>query len=34
VLYRRVLEPLGYEYIFDDSECDQAKCNIKIRKIK
>lgn len=31
VLYRRVLEPLGYEYIFDDSECDKAKCSIIIR---
>ncbi|HBN84872.1 MAG TPA: hypothetical protein DDZ89_13635 [Clostridiales bacterium] len=34
VLYRRVLEPLGYEYIFDDSQTDNAKCNIKIRKIR
>ncbi len=31
VLYRRVLEPLGYEYIFDSSQCDQAKCKVVIR---
>ena len=31
VLYRRVLEPLGYEYIFDSSQCDQAKCKTVIR---
>ena len=31
VLYRRVLEPLGYEYIFDCSQCDQAKCKIVVR---
>ncbi|OGV78130.1 MAG: hypothetical protein A3K19_15565 [Lentisphaerae bacterium RIFOXYB12_FULL_65_16] len=31
VLYRRVLEPLGYEYTFDGSGCDQARCAITIR---
>lgn len=31
VLYRRVLEPLGYEYIFDYSECDRARCAVIIR---
>lgn len=31
-LYRRVLEPLGYEYLFDPSECDQARCRLTIRK--
>lgn len=32
VLYRRVLEPLGYEYIYDMSQIDQAKCSLLIRK--
>ncbi len=32
VLYRRVLEPMGYTYDFDASECDKAKCSITIRK--
>jgi len=31
VLYRRVLEPLGYEYRLDMSGCDQAKCSILVR---
>ena len=31
VLYRRVLEPLGFEYIFDCSGCDQARCSITVR---
>ena len=34
VLYRRVLEPLGYEYIFDFSECDKAKCTVIVRDKK
>lgn len=34
VLYRRVLEPLGYEYHMDLSKCDQAQCNIIIKKKK
>lgn len=31
ILYRRVLEPLGYEYFCDLSECDKAKCAITVR---
>ena len=31
VLYRRVLEPLGYECIFDLSETDQARCQFVVR---
>ena len=34
VLYRRVLEPLGYEYVFDGSQCDRAKCAIIVRRPK
>lgn len=32
VLYRRVLEPLGYEYVFDGSRVDQAACAIVVRR--
>lgn len=32
VLYRRVLEPLGFEYAIDLSQCDQAKCSITVRR--
>ena len=32
VLYRRVLEPLGYEYSIDLSECEKAKCKVIVRK--
>jgi hypothetical protein len=32
VLYRRVLEPLGYEYSIDLSTCDEAKCALVVRK--
>jgi len=32
VLYRRVLEPLGYRCETDLSECGQAKCRFVIRK--
>ncbi|PKO22932.1 MAG: hypothetical protein CVU38_06850 [Chloroflexi bacterium HGW-Chloroflexi-1] len=32
VLYRRVLEPSGYQYIFDMSECDRAKCSLTVRR--
>lgn len=32
VLYRRVLEPLGYEYDCDLSECDRARCSITVRE--
>jgi hypothetical protein len=30
--YRKSLEPLGFEYHLDMSECDQAKCSVKVRK--
>ncbi|HHW30907.1 MAG TPA: hypothetical protein GXX20_04420 [Clostridiaceae bacterium] len=30
--YRKSLEPLGYEYHIDLSECDKAKCTIKVRR--
>lgn len=33
VLYRRVLEPMGYSYDFDMSECDKARCSITIRRV-
>lgn len=32
VLYRRVLEPLGYRYDIDLSRCDQAACVVSVRK--
>ena len=32
VLYRRVLEPLGLEYVFNDSEVDRARCSIVVRE--
>lgn len=32
VLYRRVLEPLGYEYELDLSECDKARCALTVRR--
>lgn len=32
VLYRRVLEPLGYDYIYDMSHCDEARCELLVRK--
>ena len=32
LLYRRVLEPLGYEYHVDLSECEAAKCILTVRK--
>ena len=32
VLYRRVLEPLGYECVADLSECDEARCSITVRR--
>ena len=31
-LYRRVLEPLGYEYVIDLSQCDRARCSLLVRK--
>ncbi|MGI6086920.1 MAG: hypothetical protein ACOYCD_03070 [Kiritimatiellia bacterium] len=32
LLYRRVLEPLGFEYDIDLSQCDQARCRFTVRK--
>jgi hypothetical protein len=32
VLYRRVLEPLGYEYTYDQSQVDQARCRLVVRR--
>jgi hypothetical protein len=34
ILYRRVLEPLGYEYSYDMSGADQARCGLVIRRKK
>jgi hypothetical protein len=31
VLYRRVLEPLGFECVADLSECDRARCSFTVR---
>ena len=31
VLYRRVLEPMGFDCIADLSECDQARCSFIVR---
>jgi len=32
ILYRRVLEPLGYEYHTDLSEVDKARCKLTIKR--
>ncbi len=32
LLYRRVLEPLGYEYIYDQSEVDHGRCRLLVRR--
>jgi hypothetical protein len=32
VLYRRVLEPLGFEWRLDLSQCDQARCTVTVRR--
>ena len=32
ILYRRVLEPLGFGYEYDFSECDRARCRLIIKK--
>ena len=32
VLYRRVLEPLGYECLTDMSDCDEGKCSLVVRR--
>ncbi len=34
LLYRRVLEPLGYEYELDRSQTDQARCRLAVRSNK
>ena len=34
VLYRRVLEPLGYGYSIDLSQCNQAKCALTVTRPK
>jgi effector-binding domain-containing protein len=34
VLYRRVLEPLGFEYNLDRSQTDQARCRVLVKSIK
>jgi len=31
VLYRRVLEPFGYEYSVDLSQCKEARCSLVVR---
>jgi hypothetical protein len=31
LLYRRVLEPFGFEYDLDLSECDRARCTLTVR---
>ena len=32
VLYRRVLEPLGYECQIDMSDCHEARCSLTVRR--
>jgi hypothetical protein len=32
ILYRRVLEPLGYEYLIDLSACAAATCSLLVRR--
>lgn len=32
ILYRRVLEPLGYRYEIDLSRCDRASCSLTITR--
>ncbi len=31
VLYRRVLEPMGYDFAADLTECERARCSIVVR---
>jgi len=31
VLYRHILEPLGFEYIFDSTKCYKASCSITVK---
>lgn len=33
ILYRRILEPMGYSYEYDMSQTDHAACKLRIRKI-
>jgi len=33
LLYRRVLEPMGYKYEYDMSQVDKAKCSLKVTKL-
>jgi hypothetical protein len=32
VLYRNILEPMGYQYDADLSECDQARCRVRVSR--
>jgi len=32
ILYRNILEPLGFDYSIDFSRCDQAICKVTIKK--
>lgn len=32
VLYRHILEPLGYDYVVDLSQTDQARCRVTVRR--
>ena len=34
VLYRRVLEPLGFEYELDRSQTDKARCRLSVKSTK
>ena len=34
VLYRRVLEPLGFEYDLDRSQTDQARCRLWVKELR
>lgn len=34
ILYRRVLEPLGYRYDYDMSRCDQAACKLTVTDMR
>ena len=34
VLYRRVLEPLGFEYNLDRSQTDKARCRLSVKSKK
>ena len=34
MLYRRVLEPLGFNYDLDRSQTDQARCRLSIKSVK